>query len=215
MNEQMSEQQLNDELNSLIECANPNNGKNEEGKNEEGKNEEGKNKEGKRPISNDAVANAEIDKKQRTVHQRTAQQRTQQRTTHQKTRDQITDAIGKVKGVNTLQQEALLDVFVGDLKMPPRNEQSIESYLISQIPETVTGHETLRQLVQDWLHSCAPLIHRAKKLFLQRQQEILEQMTSLAKMLYEQGYKKDSISQTLMAGPHNDAALVNQVIENL
>lgn len=123
--------------------------------------------------------------------------------------------MGKVKGVNTFQQEALLDVFVGDLKMPPRNGQSIESYLIDQIPETVTGHETLRQLVQDWLHSCAPLIHRAKKLFLQRQQEILEQMTSLAKMLYGQGYKKDSISQTLMAGPHNDAALINQVIENL
>ena len=196
LKEELNEKQLNQSNEKQLEQS-------KEEKNEEGKRQ--------RRIDEKPVTGTPVTDKKRRTKQRTAQRTTP----YDKTVKKIKDAMDKVKGVNQSQQETLFDVFVADLKMPPRNEKSIDQYLIEQTPATVTGHETLRQLIQDWVHSCAPLIFRAKKLSMKHQQEILAQMTELAKTLRKHGYNEESITQTLMKGPQNDATLIQQVIENL
>lgn len=170
---------------------------------------EEKNEKGKRPIDEKLYEKLDempvTDKKLRT----------NRRTPLQKTNDIIKNALEKVKGVSLLRQEELFDIFVADSNMPPRNEKSIEQYLFEQTPTTITGHATLRQLIQNWIHSCASFISDADKLSKKHQQEILAQMTELVKTLRKNGYNEDSITETLMKGPQNDATLINQVIENL
>lgn len=173
---------------------------------------EEKNEKGKRPI--DEKLDEKLDGMPVTDKKRRTKQQTAQRTPLQKTNDIIKNALEKVKGVSLLRQEELFDIFVADSNMPPRNEKSIEQYLFEQTPTTITGHATLRQLIQNWIHSCASFISDADKLS-KKHQEILAQMTELVKTLRKNGYNEDSITETLMKGPQNDATLINQVIENL
>ena len=170
---------------------------------------EEKNEEGKRPIDE------KLDEKLDGTPVTDKKRRTKQRTPLQKTNDIIKDALEKVKGVSLLRQEELFDIFVADSNMPPRNGQPIKQYLVEQTPTTITGHATLRQLIQNWIHSCASFISNAEKLSKKHQQEILAQMTELANTLRKNGYNEESITQTLMKGPQNDATLIQQVIENL
>lgn len=144
------------------------------------------------------------------------------RKTREKTLDMIDEAINRHKMIGQYQRESVFDVVIYDMKLPKRGDTEIKKYLLDLVPETVTGHETVRQLVCDWILCCIAFVNRAKRMQKKMREENYQKMFELASLMLSQRYAKEKIEMILKDSESAktfdgqiDQELIHDVIENL